>query len=435
MSCLFKIRKDERLFAVITAAILVFYNAMIVIRYNKMVADTEKWFTWKFCKLYELSGFDPFPYAMLSDWAPEYKVFRHPFFSILLYPFYWLNKGLTALTGENCALLVMLLPIIAAGFYAMIFLRRIFQEQVGISRSESMLLTLMTFSLAYVMLSMVAADHYIFSMFLLIMTLYIVGNHHGRNKPMGTLLTGFLYFLTAGVTLTNGAKTLIAALMLNRRRFFRGRFLLGAILIPSLLLGAAAVYQQETIVKPRDEQRQKAEELRLKRLKKKPRVIENRNGQSMSKLPLLKWTDVTTPRTETAVENLFGESVMFHTDYTLQDIWKKRPVFVKYDYVINYVVEILLLIMVIGGIIAGRRSFILQTTLLWFAVDMMLHFVLGFTINEIYIMSPHWLFIGTLSIAYWLKSIRRPWAKVLISVTTLFLLCYNTYLMASYLLV
>ncbi|MBQ6204552.1 MAG: hypothetical protein IJK46_10740 [Prevotella sp.] len=434
MDNLFKIRKDERWFAAVVAVVLALYNAMVVVRYNEMVASTERWFTWKFCKNYELSGFDPFPYSILSYWTPEYNVFRHPLFSILLYPFYLLNNLLTAATGENCALLVMLLPIIAAGFYSMIFLRRIFEELVGVSRACSLLLTLMTFSFAYVMLAMVAPDHYVFSMFLLIFTLYVVGKHQVCRKPLGRFQTGLLYLLTAGVTLTNGLKTLLATLLLNRRKMFSWRFLLTAVIIPTLLMGALAVYQEEAFVKPREEQKQKAEILRLKHTKKKPRVITSRNGESVSELPLLRWTDITTSRTKTAVENLFGESVMFHTDHLLQDIWKKRPIFVGYSYAINYVVEVLLLLMVVWGIIVGRRSLLLLTALGWFSIDMLLHFVLGFTINEIYIMSPHWLFIGTLAIAYWLKNIRSKWAVATVALVTLFLFATNSFLLGYYLL-
>ena len=316
----------------------------------------------------------------------------------------------------------------------MVFLRRIFEELVGVSRACSLLLTLMTFSFAYVMLAMMAPDHYVFSMFLLIFTLYVVGKHHASGKPLGIFQTGILYLLTAGVTLTNGLKTLLATLLLNRRKMFCWRFLLTAVIIPTLLMGALAVYQEEAFVKPREEQKQKAEILRLKHTKKKPRVITSRNGESMSELPLLRWTDITTSRTKTAVENLFGESVMFHTDHLLQDIWKKRPIFVSYSYAINYVVEVLLLLMVIWGIIVGRRSFLLLTALGWFSIDMLLHFVLGFTINEIYIMSPHWLFIGTLAIAYWLKNNRSKWAEALVVIVTLFLLTTNTFLLGYYLL-
>ena len=198
MNNLFKIRKDERVFAAVVAVVLALYNAMVVIRYNEMISSTERWFTWKFCKHYELSGFDPFPYSILSYWSPEYNVFRHPLFAILLYPFYLLNHWLTALTGENCAMLVMLIPIIAAGFYSMVFLRRIFEEQVGVKKNVSVLLTLTTFSFAYVMLAMVAADHFVFSMFLLILTLYIVGRHHDEGKPLGILQTALLALSAGG---------------------------------------------------------------------------------------------------------------------------------------------------------------------------------------------------------------------------------------------
>ena len=49
-------------------------------------------------------------------------------------------------------------------------------------------------------------------------------------------------------------------------------------------------------------------------------------------------------------------------------------------------------------------------------------------------MSPHWLFIGTLCIAYGLKSARSKWAVAAVAAVTLFLLTTNTFLLASYLL-
>jgi hypothetical protein len=39
----------------------------------------------------------------------------------------------------------------------------------------------------------------------------------------------------------------------------------------------------------------------------------------------------------------------------------------------------------------------------WFAFDMLMHVVLGFGLNEVYIFSVHWLFIIPLALAYLMR--------------------------------
>lgn len=62
-------------------------------------------------------------------------------------------------------------------------------------------------------------------------------------------------------------------------------------------------------------------------------------GKPMSSKRFLNWTDVSTSRTKTVIENLFGESIQLHQKHTLEDVMRTRPVIVSYDNIVNYVVE------------------------------------------------------------------------------------------------
>lgn len=53
----------------------------------------------------------------------------------------------------------------------------------------------------------------------------------------------------------------------------------------------------------------------------------------------MNWTDKTTSRSQTLVENFFGESIMLHQQNLLGDVLRNRPVIVKYQSAVNYVVE------------------------------------------------------------------------------------------------
>lgn len=43
-------------------------------------------------------------------------------------------------------------------------------------------------------------------------------------------------------------------------------------------------------------------------------------GKSVSDMPFLKWTDVSTPRMESIVENLFGEGIQLYQKELLKDL-------------------------------------------------------------------------------------------------------------------
>lgn len=145
----------------------------------------------------------------------------------------------------------------------------------------------------------------------------------------------------------------------------------------------------------------------------------------------MRWTDVTTPRWPSLVENVFGESIQLHEDHLLGDTLRSRPVIVKYNYWINYIVEILIVVLFLAGIWKGRRQRFLWMALAGMALDFFLHVGLGFGLNEVYIMTAHWAFVIPIATGYLRFS---SLLRYLLLILTIFLVCWNTSLYVQYLL-
>ena len=137
------------------------------------------------------------------------------------------------------------------------------------------------------------------------------------------------------------------------------------------------------------------------------------------------------------VENLFGESIQLHPDYLLGDTLRGRPVLVYYNDWLNYTVEFVLVVLFAIGVWMGRRSKFLWMVMSGFAFDMFIHVVLGFGLNEVYIMGAHWLFVMPVAMAYILKNVegRKLLAvRILLTLLTLYLLAWNATLFVGYML-
>ena len=115
---------------------------------------------------------------------------------------------------------------------------------------------------------------------------------------------------------------------------------------------------------------------------------------------------------------------------------KTRPVIVSYNWTLNYIVESIIFLLFIVGIWCGRHSKFLWLFLSFAALDMVLHIGLGFGINEVYIMTAHWIYVIPLSIAYLVRYIHnktKTILRVLLVLLTLYLMVYNGSLLIKYL--
>ena len=148
----------------------------------------------------------------------------------------------------------------------------------------------------------------------------------------------------------------------------------------------------------------------------------------------LKWTDITTSRLQSVYENLFGESLQFHQEYFLEDTLVHRPVFVTYRWIHSYIIEGLVLLLFVIGIWCGRKSRFLWLCLSCFGFDLFIHLILGFGINEVFIMAPHFMFVLPIATAFLLRELQTRWLRIGILLLTLYLFIYNGYLLTDFLL-
>lgn len=464
---IFRLRRGEVRPAIVAVVFIAAVNALFVYKMYDVLTPLydRRVLLGRMIRHFHVSGYDPLTLVTISSWTDIYNVFRHPLLAFLISPLSALNSVLVSVTGINCALFITAVLMTACAFYSFVFLRRILTDVLCLGTFDSNLLTALFFSFSYVMLISFVPDHFGFTMCMLLMVLYVAGMRMKRGKAVPTWQTAVLYVFATGITTTNSVKIILAQLFVNGRRFFWIRNLLLAIIVPSIALWMFCRYEYDTFVAPIDKARHEA---RLKRQAAKRhndsiRMAKNRadtaltakraaltdkapaakkktgkQGRPIADTGMMRWSDMTTPRTATVVENLFGEPIQFHRQHFLGDIFHHRPVFVRYDWTVNYLVEGLVVLLFLAGIVCGLRNRFLWLCLAWFACDMALHLGLGFGINEIYIMSPHWLFVIPIAMAFCLLRIRggrRTALRILMVCLTAYLWIYNGWLLGAFLLI
>ena len=438
-----RIKKDERLIALAAFAAFAVLNALLIYNhFDRFTRGAHVGFWSLFYNHLNVSGYDVFSLIAISCLRVHYNVLRHPLFIAVLLPLYWLNHWLMGMTGFNFAMFFMAALLIVCDVYGFLFLHRTFTEIMKLRRADSLLLCTMFYSFAHVMLAAIVPDHFALSLALLTGTLYITGRRMQQGRRFGWWETALLFFLTAGITLTNGVKTFIAAAATNGRSIFRPCFL-AAFALPVVLLAGLAAWQNKAILEPQSRSIKKIETAvakkdpsRAERIKTHDEWVKRQNGTALSSdIPLLEWSDMSTPRLPSAVDNLFGESLQLHRDHLLEDVQQTRPVFVPYRSFTNYVTEAVIVILFIAGAWKGRRNRLFQVAFLWFAFDMLMHMGFGFGLNEVYIMTAHWAFVIPLAVGFLIKSADARHAAMVrsaVAVCTVWLLAYNLTVLVQY---
>lgn len=443
MNNIFKIKKEEKRFALIALLIIIAFNVLMVTYHFADFSKSHVGFWTMFTKNFQVSGFDPYTYLTLSKWKVYYTEYRHPMLPFFLYPFSVLNGWLMNWTSMNWATIIVAVMMTFFGTYSTLFMRRIFREVMELKAWDSNLLTFLLFSFAYVLLVTFVDDHFGMSLFFLLMTLYIAGKQQKEHRSMPWWQTALLFFITAGITLSNGAKTFLAALFTNGKQLFRPRYLALGIILPTLLIGAAGIYQNHAFIIPnRMEGKQLVEKKAAKdstfRAKMALKEAHDKAiaGKNLQKKGMLSWADMSISRSQSLVDNVFGESLMLHKEHLLEDIHSHRPVFESYQSPLPYIIEAIIVILLFIGLWMGRRSAFLWLTGSWVACDAFIHLVMGFGLNEVYIMAAHWAFIIPISIGFILKKCegkKLTYLRTLVAVVAIFMFFYNSTLIFDYL--
>ena len=434
---IFKVKKEERWLAFVMLAVFVTFNAMVIAsHYHVYTMDAHDGFWSIFTKNFRMSGYDCWSWITVSGGRIHFVTSRHPLYLTFLYPLYLLNDWLIQNVGYNFAVYFMAVIIVFSAFYAVLFMYRVFREVLELRRKDARLLTLLLFSFGHVLIPTMVPDHFVVSLMLLSLTLYITG----KKMKKGQLLTAWqslvLTFFTAGMATSNGAKTLLAGLFTNGKKVFTVKFISIGVVLPLLLLLGIQQSQYYLLEVP---QQAVVSHIESETLKKNPqKVLEHKKqrdewqrthlGQPVGDGVITKLMDVSTPRIPTIVENFFGESIQLHQRSLLMDVSWERPIFVEYNWSVNYIIEAFIVLLFIVGIVFSYKQRFFKMLLVWFACDLTLHLILGFAVTEVYIMTSGWAFIIPISYGYLLRQLSMKWRKVMrvtLIMLTIYLWIYN----------
>lgn len=434
---IFKVKKEERWLAFAMLAVFVTFNAMVIAsHYHLYTMDAHGGFWSIFTKNFRMSGYDCWSWITVSGGRIHFVTSRHPLYLTFLYPLYLLNDWLIQNVGYNFAVYFMAVIIVFSAFYAVLFMYRVFREVLELRRKDARLLTLLLFSFGHVLIPTMVPDHFVISLMLLSLTLYITG----KKMKKGQLLTAWqslvLTFFTAGMATSNGVKTLLAGLFTNGKKVFTCKFISIGVVLPLLLLLGIQQSQYYLLEVP---QQAVVRHIESETLKKNPqKVLEHKKqrdewqrthlGHPVGDGVITKLMDVSTPRVPTIVENFFGESIQLHQRSLLMDVSWERPIFVEYNWSLNYIIEAFVVLLFIVGIVFSYKQRFFKMLLAWFACDLTLHLILGFAVTEVYIMTSGWAFIIPISYGYLLKRLSMKWLKLMrvaLIMLTVYLWIYN----------
>ena len=435
------LRKEERPIAGVALVVFAALNALLIANHwQSFTRGAHVGFWSVFYNHLNMSGYDIFSLIFISCMRLHWNALRHPLFVVLLLPLFWLNRLIMPPTEFNAAVLLMAALLVAADVWGAVLMHRLLRDVVEVRRVDAALLTALFYGFAHVMIATMVPDHFALSLPLLLLTLLIAGRKLKEGKPIKLWQSALLFFLTAGVTLTNGVKVALAAWFVNGRKVFAWRSI-AAFVVPTLLLGAIYVWQQDAIVAPQERKIKRIEAAvakkdpaRIAKLQEHNDFVKQQNGEALTEnVPLLEWSDITTDRWQSAVDNLFGESLQLHRDYLLEDVQQTRPVFVQYRSALNYVVEALLVVLLAVGAWTARREKFFLMVLAWFGFDMLMHMGFGFGLNEVYIMTAHWAFIIPIAAGYILRRSNSMAPRVLVAALAVWLWAYNAAIVIGYL--
>ena len=434
---IFKVKKEERWLAFAMLAVFITFNAMVIAsHYHVYTMEAHGGFWSVFTKNFRMSGYDCWSWITVSGGRIHFVTSRHPLYLTFLYPLYLLNDWLIQNVGYNFAVYFMAVIIVFSAFYAVLFMYRVFREVLELRRKDARILTLLLFSFGHVLIPTMVPDHFVISLMLLSLTLYITG----KKMKKGQLLTAWqslvLTFFTAGMATSNGVKTLLAGLFTNGKKVFTCKFISIGVVLPLLLLLGIQQSQYYLLEVP---QQAVVRHIESETLKKNPqKVLEHKKqrdewqrthlGQPVGDGVITKLMDVSTPRVPTIVENFFGESIQLHQRSLLKDVSWERPIFVEYNWSVNYIIEAFIVLLFIVGIVFSYKQRFFKMLLAWFACDLTLHLILGFAVTEVYIMTSGWAFIIPISYGYLLKRLSMKWLKMMrvaLIMLTIYLWIYN----------
>lgn len=426
--------------------IIVGLNVMMLAYHYDAWTNPKVGFWTAFSNRFEISGFDCFTYIILSKWRPLYVLSRHPLLAVMVWPLAQLNSWLTGVTGINCTIFIVAVVWGLLSLCSWMLFYHLMRRGIGLRGCESVLLTFFFFSFSHVMLTIITPDHMTWTLPLVLLTLVLAMRAMRRGGCIPLWQSLLLCFVSTGITTTNCVKIYLADIV----SYWPGKSIGMAFrrslayFIPLALIAGAFVWQQNTTQKEEERYAESIIEKRSRRdsafaemIQKSLAETEAIHSNQIINLPSLTNTEYHIDRLPSVTENVFGEGFILHETYTLKDANRHRPVLVRYEYWINYVLEVLLVLLFLAGLWHGRHERLVWMTGLMFAFDMLIHVGLNFASADVYIMTSHWAFIIPIAVGYMLRYGRpelRSLTTALVLCLTIYMWLHNGWLTADHLL-
>lgn len=421
-------------------------NVLFVSQAPDIWTNAKAGFWSAFWQKYEVSGFDPFTYIILSNWRPLYDMARHPLLAVMVWPLSQINEWLKEETGMNCAIYIVAVVWTVISTCSWVLMYKILRRIIEMTWQESLLINCLFFSFSHVLLTTFVEDHMTLTLFMLLLTIYLAGKSIKKGKAMPLWQSIPLFFGATGVTTTNLVKVYLADFItqIGRKPFVSIVMRSFAFLVPLAVIAGLYFYQVSTTVV---EEKKSNQELMEKKASRNPAFAkqwaeererkEKVMAQQVFKMPGVTSTEYHIDRWPSLQENVFGEGLILHEDYLLQDANVDRPVLVRYNHWWYYALEAMIVLLFVAGVWCGRRERLMWITLSMFVFDMILHVGFNFASADVYIMTAHWAFVIPVAIAYLLKrTASGKWLDI-VSVSavlflTIFLAVHNIRLIYQY---
>lgn len=432
----FLIRHKESLLVALLGLVIVVALNIMMLQYHYAPWTNPKVGFWSaFWNRWEISGFDPYTYIVVSKWRPLYVLSRHPLLAGMMWPLSELNGWLMEETGINCSIFIVGVLLVLLSLSAWMLMYRIMRRLLDMDVWMSLLLTLFFYSFSHVMLTIFVEDHMAMTLPLLLLGVYLAGKAIRKGKTMPLWQSLPLLFISTGVTTTNCVKIGLADLFTQWGKKPFGKIVVHFLLylIPMAVIGGVYFYQEDTTQKTEKRNIERTVNKRMEKdsafavqWKKELADNERRKQEQLVHLSFVTNTDYKIDRLPSLVENVFGEGFILHNRYPLRDSNKNhRPVLVRYKYWWNYLFEGMIVVLFITGVWCGRKERLIWMVMSMFLFDMLLHVGLNFASADVYIMTAHWAFVIPIAVAYLIKKTTiSPKLNMAIVATVIFLTLY-----------
>lgn len=402
-----KLRKDEVALSAWLLVLTIVLNVLYIRKCNEV-----HWVA--------ISGYDHFLQSTLTNWfhsrylnSDTMSLYSHPGLGILMAPFSALNYIISSISGSNCANFVLAFIQMSMLITETILLKRIINEYIGLKLSLSLILSIFFSGMAYVLLMSFTPDHFAFSQFLLVLYVYLFTRNQQGNRKMMCFIT----ICTACVTITNGIKLMLSKLLFERKQFKKCLFLNTIVLLSMI---SVSMFLTRNDTNSTDIGKMSNQEYEYK-------TSENTPNNYLEKIKSIYWsyrnwfnTDVS--RTNSFVNNMFGQSILFHAN----SLNKDNVTMEYYPELWKNIFNILFIIMVVCGIVISLKTKLMQLLLCFLSIDIFIHLACCFGISELYIYSPHYLFIFVISTGYLIKHAVGLIKELII--TTIVLMTFTLYI-------